>query len=42
MSGAQQVDAIVVGAGFAGLYMLKRLRERGLNSMLLERGRFGT
>ncbi|KAB1645113.1 flavin-containing monooxygenase [Gulosibacter chungangensis] len=38
MSGAQQVDAVVVGAGFAGLYMLKRLRERGLNSVLLERG----
>ncbi|MGV9802172.1 flavin-containing monooxygenase [Mycobacterium sp. NPDC003449] len=31
-------DAIVVGAGFAGLYQLHRLRELGLNVVLLEAG----
>ena len=30
-----QVDAVVVGAGFAGLYMLYRLRELGLAGQLL-------
>ena len=33
------VDAIVVGAGFSGLYMLHRLRELGLSAVVLERGR---
>ncbi len=33
-----QFDAIVVGAGIAGLYMLHRLREAGLSSLVLERG----
>ena len=28
----RQVDAVVVGAGFAGLYMLYRLRELGLGA----------
>ncbi len=32
------VDAVVVGAGFAGLYMLYRLREMGLTTVVLERG----
>jgi cation diffusion facilitator CzcD-associated flavoprotein CzcO len=32
------VDAIVVGAGFSGLYMLHRLRELGLSAVVLERG----
>ena len=31
-------DAIVVGAGFAGMYMLKRLRERGHTVRVLEAG----
>lgn len=31
-------DAIVVGAGFAGMYMLKRLRESGLSVRVLEAG----
>jgi cyclohexanone monooxygenase len=36
--GACQFDAIIVGAGFAGLYMLHRLRGMGLNARVLERG----
>jgi cation diffusion facilitator CzcD-associated flavoprotein CzcO len=32
------VEAIVVGAGFSGLYMLHRLRELGLSAVVLERG----
>ena len=31
-------DAVVVGAGFSGLYMLHRLREIGLSVRVLERG----
>jgi cation diffusion facilitator CzcD-associated flavoprotein CzcO len=31
-------DAIVVGAGFAGLYMLHRLRELGLSAVVVEAG----
>jgi cyclohexanone monooxygenase len=33
-----QLDAIVVGAGFAGLYALYRLRKLGLSARVLERG----
>ena len=33
-----QLDAIVVGAGFAGLYALHRLRGLGLNVRVLEQG----
>ena len=33
-----QVDAVVVGAGFAGLYMLHRLRELGLTTRVYEAG----
>jgi cyclohexanone monooxygenase len=32
------LDAIVVGAGFAGLYMLHRLRQVGFETIVLERG----
>ena len=32
------VDAIIVGAGFAGLYMLHRLRELGLSAIVFEQG----
>ncbi|WP_328603257.1 NAD(P)/FAD-dependent oxidoreductase [Amycolatopsis sp. NBC_00345] len=33
-----QVDAVIVGAGFSGLYMLHKLRETGLNAVVLEAG----
>ena len=33
-----EVDAIVIGAGFGGLYMLHRFRQMGLSVRLLERG----
>ena len=33
-----RVDVAVVGAGFAGLYMLHKLRELGLKSQVIERG----
>src|SRR3954464_3658846 len=36
---ATELDAIVVGAGFAGLYALYRLRRMGLRPQLLEAGR---
>src|SRR4051794_33517484 len=36
---ATELDAIVVGAGFAGLYALHRLRRMGLRAQLLEAGR---
>ena len=32
------VDAVVVGAGFAGMYMLHRLRALGLSVRVLESG----
>lgn len=32
------LDAVIVGAGFAGLYMLHRLRELGLKAKVLEAG----
>jgi len=35
---APQYDAIVIGAGFAGLYQLHVLREMGLSATLLEAG----
>jgi acetone monooxygenase len=34
----QQFDAVVVGAGFSGLYALLRLRERGFRVRVLEAG----
>ncbi|MEU7144745.1 NAD(P)/FAD-dependent oxidoreductase [Nocardia sp. NPDC046473] len=33
-----RVDAVIVGAGFSGLYMLHKLRETGLNAVVLEAG----
>ncbi|MGI9509972.1 MAG: flavin-containing monooxygenase [Geminicoccaceae bacterium] len=36
--GEAAVDALIVGAGFAGLYMLHRLRALGLSCLVLERG----
>ncbi len=38
-SAARSFDAIVVGAGFAGLYALHRLRGAGFSVRVLERGR---
>ena len=33
-----ELDALIVGAGFGGVYQLKRLRERGFNAKLVECG----
>src|SRR3984957_14474088 len=35
-SGEQRVDVAVVGAGFAGLYLLHRLRQAGLSAVALD------
>jgi len=32
------LDAVVIGAGFAGVYLLHRLRQEGLNVKLIEAG----
>lgn len=32
----QELDALVVGAGFGGLYQLKRLRDLGLTTKLID------
>ncbi|MDQ3384649.1 MAG: alpha/beta hydrolase fold domain-containing protein [Actinomycetota bacterium] len=37
-NGTEDVDVVVVGAGFAGLYLLHRLRERGFSATVLEAG----
>ncbi len=37
-SAAEELDAVVVGAGFAGLYSLYRLREKGLSVKVFEAG----
>ena len=34
----ERVDSVVVGAGFAGLYSLYRLRERGMSARVFETG----
>jgi cyclohexanone monooxygenase len=34
----QRVDALIVGAGFSGLYMLHRLRQLGLSARVIETG----
>ncbi|MGM7666569.1 flavin-containing monooxygenase [Microbacterium sp. A93] len=38
MRAPNHVDAVIIGAGFSGLYMLKRLRDQGLSAVVLERG----
>jgi cyclohexanone monooxygenase len=38
MTTVRQLDAVVVGAGFAGLYMLHRLRGLGLSAQVYEAG----
>jgi cation diffusion facilitator CzcD-associated flavoprotein CzcO len=35
---AEEYDAVVVGAGFAGMYMLHRLRDLGCSVLVLEAG----
>ncbi len=35
--GAAVLDAVIVGAGFSGLYMLHRLRQEGLKAVVLEK-----
>ncbi len=35
---ARSLDAVIVGAGFAGLYMLHRMRGLGLSALLVEAG----
>ncbi|MBL4865157.1 MAG: NAD(P)/FAD-dependent oxidoreductase [Pseudomonadales bacterium] len=37
-SGVKVLDAVVVGTGMAGLYMIKRLNDRGLNIQAIEAG----
>ena len=37
-SGTESYDAIIVGAGFSGLYMLHRLRGLGMSARVYERG----
>ena len=34
----KQIDAVVVGAGFGGLYMLHSLRRQGLKVLVIEAG----
>lgn len=34
----EELDALVVGAGFGGIYQLKRLRDLGYKTKLLESG----
>jgi cyclohexanone monooxygenase len=38
VSDVQRFDVVVVGAGFAGMYMLHRLRELGLSARVFETG----
>ena len=35
---SNDLDAIIVGAGFAGMYMLYSLSKLGLNALILEQG----
>src|SRR6201982_3002912 len=36
---AARLDAIVIGAGFAGMYMLHRLRQAGFSARVIEAGK---
>ncbi|HYW04077.1 MAG TPA: NAD(P)/FAD-dependent oxidoreductase [Gammaproteobacteria bacterium] len=36
--GVERFDVVIVGAGFAGIYQLHRLRERGFSARLIEAG----
>ncbi len=37
-AGTEEFDAVVVGAGAAGMYMLHRLRGLGMRAVVLEAG----
>ena len=34
----KSIDAVIVGAGFAGIYMLDKLRQQGLEARVIEAG----
>jgi cation diffusion facilitator CzcD-associated flavoprotein CzcO len=38
MSSPIELDALIVGAGYGGIYQLKRLRDSGFNVKLVESG----
>jgi len=38
MRGSPEYDLVIVGAGFAGLYMLHRARGLGLSALVVEAG----
>jgi cyclohexanone monooxygenase len=38
MSSSHRLDALIVGAGFAGLYMLHKLRQGGFSAKVVEKG----
>ena len=38
MAATKALDAIIIGAGFSGLYMLHKLREKGMTALILEAG----
>ena len=35
---SKKLDVIIIGSGFAGLYMLHKLREINLNAIIIEKG----
>jgi len=37
-AGVTQLDALVIGAGFSGLYQLKKLRDMGMHVRAYEAG----
>jgi cyclohexanone monooxygenase len=37
-AGSEDIDVLIVGAGFAGLYMLYKLRELGFRAQVVEAG----
>ncbi len=37
MPSSARFDAIVIGAGFSGLYTLRRLRQLGIHTVVLEK-----
>ena len=38
MGSSREVDTVIVGAGFSGLYMLHRLRQLGVSAVVFEAG----
>ena len=36
MTGVPDIDALVIGAGFSGIYLLGKLRENGFNVRLVD------